>query len=101
MLLSTLQVRDFAKKYGYVAKYTDKTSAKSPSRRSVVFCEYNSAKRFALALFLKESFLEQGAETTVKVTQGGYVRVIAELKGLDTIPDDIFDAMRLADAAIE
>jgi hypothetical protein len=80
MLLSTKQVRDYAKKIGSVAIYTDKTSAKSPSRRSVVFCEYNSAKRFALALLLKEYFLEQGAENTVKVTQGCYVRVIAEMK---------------------
>ena len=101
MLLSTLQVRDYAKKIGSVAKYTDKTSANFPSRRSVVFCEYNSAKRFALALLLKEYFLEQGAENTVKVTQDCYVRVIAELKELDTIPGDIIDAMRLADAAIE
>ena len=101
MLLSTQQVRDFAKKYGYVAKYTDKTSANFPSRRSVVFCEYNSAKRLALALLLKEYIYSQGAMNTVKMTQGCYVRVIAELKGLDTIPDDIFDAMRLADAAIE
>ena len=101
MLLSTQQVRDYAKKIGSVAKYTDKTSANFPSRRSVVFCEYNSAKRFALALLLKEYFLEQGAENTVKVSQMGYVRVIAELKELDTIPGDIIDAMRLADAAIE
>ena len=97
MLLSTLQVRDYAKKIGSVAKYTDKTSANFPSRRSVVFCEYNSAKRLGLALLLKEYFLEQGAENTVKVTQGGYVRVIAELK----IPGDIIDEMRKADAAIE
>ena len=97
MLLSTQQVRDYAKKIGSVAKYTDKTSANFPSRRSVVFCEYNSAKRFALALLLKEYFLEQGAENTVKVTNGCYVRVIAELK----IPGDIIDEMRLADAAIE
>ena len=97
MLLSTQQVRDYAKKIGSVAKYTDKTSAKSPSRRSVVFCEYNANKRFALALLLKEYFLEQGAENTVKVTDGCYVRVIAELK----IPGDIIDEMRKADAAIE
>ena len=97
MLLSTLQVRDYAKKIGSVAKYTDKTSANFPSRRSVVFCEYNSAKRFALALLLKDYIIEQGAENTVKVTQDCYVRVIAELK----IPGDIIDAMRKADAAIE
>ena len=97
MLLSTLQVRDYAKKIGSVAKYTDKTSANFPSRRSVVFYEYNSAKRLGLALLLKEYFLEQGAENTVKVTQGCYVRVIAELK----IPGDIIDEMRKADAAIE
>jgi hypothetical protein len=80
MFLSTKQVRDYAKKIGAFAIYTDKTSAKETSRRSVVFCEYNSAKRFALALLLKEYFLEQGAENTVKVTRGCYVRVIAELK---------------------
>ena len=101
MLLSTQQVRDYAKKIGSVAIYTDKTSAKFPSRRSVVFCEYNSAKRLALALLLKEYIYSQGAMNTVKMTQDCYVRVIAELKELDTIPDDIFDAMRLADAAIE
>ena len=97
MFLSTQQVRDYAKKIGSVAIYTDKTSANFPSRRSVVFCEYNANKRFALALLLKEYFLEQGAENTVKVTNGCYVRVIAELK----IPGDIIDAMRQADAAIE
>lgn len=97
MFLSTQQVRDFAKKIGSVAIYTDKTSAKETSRRSVVFCEYNTNKRIALALLLKEYFLEQGAENTVKVTSGGYVRVIAELK----IPGDIIDEMRKADAAIE
>jgi hypothetical protein len=97
MFLSTQQVRDYAKKIGSVAKYTDKTSAKDLSRRVVVFKEYNDNKRFALALLLKEYFLEQNAENTVKITSGCYVRVIAELK----IPGDIIDAMRLADAAIE
>jgi hypothetical protein len=96
MFLSTQQVRDFAKQYGAFAKYTDKTSAKDLSRRSVVFCEYNANKRFALALLLKEYIKEQGAENTVKVTED-YVRVIAELK----IPGDIIDEMRKADAAIE
>lgn len=80
MLLSTLQVRDYAKKAGFVAKYTDKTTAKTPSRRSVVFACYDPLKVFELALLLKEYIVEQGAENTVKVTQGCYVRVIAELK---------------------
>ena len=97
MLLSTQQVRDYAKNIGYVAKYTDKTSANFPSRRSVVFCEGNSAKRLALALLLKEYIYSQGAMNTVKMTQDCYVRVIAELK----IPGDIIDEMRKADAAIE
>jgi hypothetical protein len=97
MFLSTQQVRDFAKKYGAVAKYTDKTTAKETSRRSVVFCEYNSAKRFGIACLLKDYIAQQGAENTVKVTSGCYIRVIAELK----IPGDIIDEMRKADAAIE
>ena len=97
MFLSTQQVRDYAKKIGSVAKYTDKTSAKDLSRRVVVFCEYNANKRFALALLLKEYILEQGAENTVKVTNGCYVRVIAELK----VPGDVIAEMRKADAAIE
>jgi hypothetical protein len=97
MFLSTQQVRDFAKQYGSFAIYTDKTSAKDLSRRVVVFKEYNDNKRFALALLLKEYFLEQNAENTVKITSGFYVRVIAELK----IPGDIIDEMRRADAAIE
>ena len=65
MLLSTQQVRDFAKKYGYVAKYTDKTSANFPSRRSVVFCEGNGEKRLALALLSQAQRLREVAKTAV------------------------------------
>jgi predicted regulator of amino acid metabolism with ACT domain len=96
MFLSTQQVRDFAKQYGSFAIYTDKTSAKETSRRSVVFKEYSNEKKTFLALVLKDYIKDQGAENTVKVTED-YVRVIAELR----IPDDIIDEMRRADAAIE
>ena len=69
--------------------YTEKTTEKDPSRRSVVFQFYKFKEAEAVAKNLKKSLAARGLTNNVKATEvaggprsygGSYVRVIARMK---------------------
>lgn len=91
MFLTTKQVRAIAKVGGFDSAYwTDKTSERDATRRSVVWHCYSKTEADRLYNFFKTEFAKQGVANTVKrtgvagnwatqETGGEYVRVIATL----------------------
>jgi hypothetical protein len=93
MFLSTKSVRKLANTFNVQTRkqtYTDKTSEKDETRRSVVFCFWDGNEADKLYEGLKTLIAEGGFANTVKRTGtdssyanrtsgGEYVRVIAQL----------------------
>ena len=81
MFANTKQVRKIGNAIaGFGAQWTDETSKiYTRARRSVVWAFWGQGKADAMALALREELARQGFANKVKVTQGIYVRVIADL----------------------
>lgn len=81
MFANTKQVRKIGNAIaGFSAQWTDETSkiAKT-ARRSVTWAFWGIGRADAAAAELRKELARQGFANTVKVTQGIYVRVIADL----------------------
>ena len=81
MLLNTKQVRKIGNTIaGFAAQWTDETSKiYTRDRRSVIWAFWGFGEAEAMANALTAEFEKQGVENKITVTQGMYVRVIADL----------------------
>jgi hypothetical protein len=59
--------------------YTEKTTAKQPKRRSVVFPVYNHKHAAEVLPVIKAEFAKLGYTNTVKITDNVYIRCIADI----------------------
>lgn len=79
MLANTKQVRKVGNAIvGFAAQWTDETSEYNKQRRSVVWAIYWRDVD-AIANTLRAEFAKLGYTNKVTVTQGSYLRVIADL----------------------
>ena len=80
MLENTKQVRAVGNAIaGFAANWTDATSDYNTQRRSVTWACWGIGAADAVAAKLQEEFAKLGYTNKVIVTQGMYVRVIADL----------------------
>lgn len=81
MFANTKQVRKIGNAIaGFGAQWTDETNRIVRSaRRSVTWAFWDAGRADAVAAKLREELARQGFANTVKVTQGMYMRVIANL----------------------
>lgn len=80
MFANTKQVRKVGNAIaGFGAQWTEKTSDYNENRRSVCWMLWGIGAANAMAVKLREEFARLGYTNRVAVTQGIYVRVIADL----------------------